>query len=250
MKEDLYRDFAEVYDLFYQHMEDVEFYINICKKYGEPVLELACGTGRVLIPLAKAGLKVIGLDISDSMLKVLESKLSGLNKEIREKISFLKGDAREFSLDERFNTIIMPFSSIVHLLNVDDALKTFKNAYRHLNDGGAFIFDVFDPNLEKISKGKRIEFDVREIDDGKVIIWEASSYDLTKQLIHSKRYVIIETGEGRKEAVWVFTIRYYFKTELELLLRMAGFKKIEVYSGINLEPYSYCKDRMVFIAEK
>jgi len=250
LREDTYADFAEVYDLFYRHDEDVKFYVSIARKCGDPVLELACGTGRVLIPIAREGFKITGLDISDSMLKVLKRKLEKEPDEVKQRIKIVKGDMRNFELGQKFKLIILPFSSIVGLLSEDDVLSTFKMVKNHLMDSGLFVFDTFIPNFEYLSKKSRTFFDVRRIDENSdLLVWEKARYDLTKNLIEVDRYVLVLEEEGLRRYKWSFVIRYWFKTELELLLKLAGFNKVHVYGGFNFEEYSYDKGRMVFIAK-
>ncbi len=248
--EDEYAPFAEIYDIFYRKTDDLEFYASMAKRFGEPVLELGCGTGRVLLHLAKKGFKITGLDSSRSMLGILEKKLRELPSDVRDRVEVVHGDMRNFKLDKMFKLIIIPFSTIVSNLSLEDGLKTFKNCYNHLENGGALVFDVFIPNFEYLSKRERRFFDIRELDDGYLILWEVANYDLTNQLIDVKRYVKILKKNSSREVVWSFRIRYWFKTELELLLKIAGFEKIEVFSGYNLEPYDYDKNPMIFIAKK
>ena len=249
-EEAVYQDFAEVYDYFYQRIEDINFYVEQAKKFGSPILELACGTGRVLLEIAKKGFAITGLDMSDAMLNILRKKLEKENENVQKNVDIVKGDMRNFALDRKFNLIIVPFSSIVHLLTLDDALKAFKCVYNHLNKDGAFIFDTFTPNLELLAKKRRVEFDIRDIDgNGTLAFWEVASYDLTNQLITVKRYGFVETDNRKKKFMWRFKIRYWFKSELELLLKLAGFGNIAVFGGFDLRPYCYESGMTLFIAK-
>ncbi|MGQ4833967.1 MAG: class I SAM-dependent methyltransferase [Candidatus Asgardarchaeia archaeon] len=248
--ESIYDTFSEIYDYFYQHTEDIEFYSRMAEKYGDPILELACGTGRVLLELAKNGFRITGLDISESMLNILRKKLEKLEESVRSNIEIVKEDMRNFDLKKTFQLIIMPFSSIVHILTVDDALKTFRRVYQHLRDTGVFIFDTFDPKLEYLIQRTRKDFDIRDVNGGKIVLWENTKYDLTNHFIFVKRYGFVKINDTKKEFIWETKLRYWFKTELELLLRMAGFNNIKTHGGFNLEPYSYEKGRIIIIASK
>ena len=248
MGDDIYRDFAEVYDYFYQHTEDIEFYVKMAKKYGSPILELGCGTGRVTLEIARNNFRITGLDSSESMLSILRKKLERESKQAKDNVKIVKGDIRDFSLGEKFNLIILPFSTVVHLLSVEDVLKAFTCVRSHLSEKGVFIFDVFNPKLEYLVKKKRIEFDIREVPNGEIVLWEVANYDLTNQFITVKRYGFVAMENSRKEFIWKTKLRYWFKTELELLLQMAGFKNIETYGGFNLEPYDYSTGKIVMIA--
>ena len=250
---DEYEDFAEIYDVFYGTLrDDIDFYCGLAEKYGDPVLELGCGTGRISIPLARRGYRVVGLDASKSMLEIFKKKLEKEPNEVRKRIEIIHADMRDFSLDKKFPLIIIPFSSIVHLTSLNDSLKAFTNAYNHLIKGGAFVFDVFIPKYEYITKRRRIEFYTRDTDEGKrLILWERAEYDLTNQLIHVDRLVeIVHPDNESKRYFWKTTLRWYTKSELELLLKLAGFNNIKVYGDFNLGEYRYEKGKMVFIAMK
>ena len=252
MKDDEYESFAEVYDLFYGFRRgDIEFYAKLAEKFGDPILELGCGTGRVLIPLARRGYRITGIDVSESMLRILKRKLEKESEDVRSRIEIIHADMREFNLKRKFRLIIIPFSSIVHLRSLDDALKTFINVFNHLSDEGAFAFDIFIPKYELISKKSRIEFYTLDIDDNrKLILWEKAKYDLTNQLIDVDRLVEIVSENYSKKYFWRYKIRWYTRSEIELLLRLAGFNNIEVYGDFSFGEYKYEKGLMVFIASK
>ena len=252
MEEDSYKSFAEIYDLFYSsRVEDIDFYAGLAERYGDPILELGCGTGRVLIPLARRGYRIVGIDNSESMLTLLRKKLEKEAKDVRKRVEIIKADMRNFSLGKEFKLIIIPFSSIVHLKTLDDALSTFTNVFNHLNNKGAFAFDVFIPSHEYIVKKSRISFYTLDIDESrKLILWERAKYDPTNQYIYVDRLVEIVSGNDSKKYFWKYTLRWYTKPEIELLLRLAGFKKIEVYGDFNFGEYGYEKGLMVFLAFK
>ncbi len=248
MGKDEYVSFAEIYDLFYHREEDIDFYSKLAETYGDPVLELGCGTGRVLLNLAKRGYRVYGLDTSESMLNVLSKKIK--NENLEGHVKYAVGDMRNFKLDEKFNLIIIPFSTITHNTSLDDLINTFKCVREHLNKGGALAFDLFVPKFEYLAEGSRNIFDIREKNGAKMVVIENAKYDLTNHLIHVKRYVRVIGSPFEGEYTWFFTIRFWFKGEIELALRLAGFNKVNVYGGFNYEEYSYDRGIMVFIAEK
>ena len=101
---------------------DVAFYVAQAQAAGSPVLELACGTGRVTIAIAEAGLRVVGLDLSPQMLARFEAKLPALPVEVRERITLVQGDMRSFDLGQRFPLVIIPSPSFLQDLTVDDRL--------------------------------------------------------------------------------------------------------------------------------
>lgn len=140
---DLYQEyFAGFYDRLTDNDQyDAEIYFQQAAVSGAPILELACGTGRLLLRLARKGYPVTGLDLSPDMLKILEEKLQSQPKRVREKISYRLGDMTDFSLDERFKLVILPATSICLLKDDEQVGRLFDTAYRHLEEGGRFVFD-------------------------------------------------------------------------------------------------------------
>jgi len=143
-----YDIWADVYDLQYEgYEEDIPFYVGEAERAAPPVLELACGTGRVTIPIAQAGVDVIGLDSSPEMLAVAQRKVVQLSPEVKERIRLLEADMRDFSLDERFGLIMIPFRSFLLLLSVEHQKRALLNIHRHLRPDGHLALNIFIPDL-------------------------------------------------------------------------------------------------------
>ena len=155
--EDVYEQLlARSYDDLYRTLRDpsgdVAFYVGLAREIGGPVLELGCGTGRVLLPIAATGIACVGLDASPAMLDVLRGKQPPPNLEL------VQGRMETFALgDARFRLTISPFRALQHLLDVDSQLAALANVRRHLVAGGAFAFDVFDPKLDRIAVADEAE---------------------------------------------------------------------------------------------
>ena len=112
----LFYDFARFYDWTYEgHVEDIPFYIHLAKTYGSPILELACGTGRITIPIAKKGVTITGMDISPEMLQIAKTKLEKEPKDVQNRIQLLQKDMSNFKLNEKFNMIFIPLASFFSL---------------------------------------------------------------------------------------------------------------------------------------
>ena len=165
---------------------DIPFYLRQVKKYGDPVLELACGTGRIAIPIAERGYKITGLDISDSMLaqarkNVLEKKLN---------IRFIKADCRDFRLNQKFKVILFPFNSIAHLHTFEDIKSCFICVRKHLKRNGRFIVDMFNPRLDILMRDPKKRRPVSKYPNpygkGMVVISENNVYDRAAQISHIK----------------------------------------------------------------
>src|SRR6202022_294603 len=139
---------------------DVEFYRALARESGGPVLELGCGSGRVLLPIARAGSDCTGLDSSDAMLRELARKSPPGN------LRLVPGAMQEFDLGSRFAFIYSAFRSFQHLLTVEDQLSCLRAVRRHLAPGGLFALDVFAPKLERIVVFDEKEFEGARWRDG------------------------------------------------------------------------------------
>lgn len=150
-----YNRWADVYDLIYANNKpDISFYLEYANKKGSPILEIACGTGRVLIPLAEAGYEVWGIDSSPSMIAKAQNKVSSLPENVKKRIRLINADMRDFELDTKYRLILIPFSSILLLLTAEDQIKTLKNINECLTKDGVLIIDIFTPRYDHLAQDK------------------------------------------------------------------------------------------------
>src|SRR5258708_3162352 len=153
---DSYNLSAQHYDQVYAEkpsLEDVPFYLDLARRIGGPVLELACGTGRVLLPIARAGIAIHGVDNSLPMLNALGNNLKREAKDVRELVSVVRGDIRTFRSNTKYPLVIIPFRPLQHMFTVDDQIAALKTAAFHLEDDGLFAFDLFYPRHDLIFSG-------------------------------------------------------------------------------------------------
>ena len=127
---------------------DAEFYIEQARRWGSPVLDLGCGTGRIGIALAEQGFDVVGLDLSAPMLRIAERKREGLTAEVARRLTFVLGDMTEFTLDQTFPLIITPSRSFQFMLTPTAQRSALASMRRHLRPDGALVLELFDPRLE------------------------------------------------------------------------------------------------------
>jgi SAM-dependent methyltransferase len=200
--------------------EDIPFYINKTKEYGEPVLELACGTGRVTIPLAEKGTSIMGLDLLNTMLKEAKRK----SKEKGVKIEWIEGDMTDFNLDKKFNLILMPgcaFNSLLDLESVENCLTCVK---KHLKPNAGFIFDAFNPNLNILVRDPSQTYPNAKYQDpdgrGLVIVTESTIYDKATQISNTTLSYSLADKLISNE----LKLRIFFPQELDALLKYNGFK--------------------------
>lgn len=230
-----YRD-GYLYDLAYSQMVgDIPFYLGQARACGGPVLEIACGTGRIAIPLAKAGLDVTGLDVSEEMLTRARQKAdtSGV------KIGWVRADCRDFELNRKFRLILMPFNSLQHLYDRESLEHCLTRIRGHLETGGTFVFDVFNPDLLILTRdpGKRFPVNrfVHPETGEEVVIEERNRYDSATQLNHIAWYYSIG---GKKDAVVEeFAMRCFYPQELDELLYANGFHVQEKFGTFQGKPF-------------
>ncbi len=155
-----YVDYAEFYDRHHGFAEDIPFYLAYAEENGAPILELACGTGRILLPLAEAGHALHGLDLSENMLRVARDKIAEAGLE--DSVSLTHADMADFDLGEKgFSLAICAFRSFMHLYTQQDQRICLRRLWEHLRPGGLFVVDVYCPNLELLSRPPDGEFELR-----------------------------------------------------------------------------------------
>ena len=251
--------FAEFYDQFYDIMdrEDVGFYVDQAKQTGGPVLELGCGTGRVLIPTAREGLHVTGVDLSEHMMAVFRAKLAQESVEVQGRTQIVCADIRDFALGTQFNLVTVPFRPFQHLITVDEQMACLSAARRHLMPGGRLALDVFNPNLSRLVDENRQEveeMEPRQMADGRTVSrsYRTDFIDLDNQVLHIELIYYVTGVEGEQErTVHAFPMRYFFRYEMEHLLARAGFEVEALYGDFERSPYgSKYPGELIFVARR
>jgi len=201
------------------------------------VLELGCGTGRTLIPIARAGIECVGLDASPAMLRVLQAKAP--------EIRAVHGDMRTFDLGRRFRLVTCPFRALSHLLDVDAQLACLASVRRHLEKDGAFAFDVFDPKLAIIAQGELPESLVVTFeDDGRELRrYESVRYDTARQVLTvTFRF---EGGPPHLTGTAELQLRWFYRYEVEHLLVRAGFTDVRFFGAFDRRPWGTVEETIV-----
>lgn len=245
---------AGLYDLIWPGAEgDTEFYYNAAKGERPPILELGCGTGRITVPLACAGMKVVGIDISGKMIEEAEKKLAKTGK-ISGNIRFEKQDMRNFQLPEKFGACIIPFRSFLMLLSIKDQEDCLKCIYNHLKAEGKLIFNIFVPDLRQIVKG-RIKTDKKVINlDGQndAEYYFDSKFDRFNQTIEAAVNISYKDGKTEKtiKQKIKFNVRYIFPFEMYHLLTKCGFKVLSLYGDFDRKEFTKDSTEMIWVCEK
>jgi len=226
--------FEEIYSKYYDTLymdkdygKECDFIVEAFKRHSpfKPVkiLDVGCGTGGHLIPLARKGYEVVGIDKSEWMISVAEEKIREHNLPAR----VLVADVLDFNLDEKFDACIAMFAVINYIVQTDDLIKAFKNMRRHLKSGALFIFDYwYGPAVLTIKPSAKVK--VVEKDGVKVIRTVVPELD-TFNCVQKTNYCLIAIREGRvmDEAREVHVLRYLFPQELVHYLNEAGFKVLK-----------------------
>ena len=257
---DEYRFIAELYDhvVPYRDRPDVGFFMEAANESGEPVLEVGCGTGRVLIPTARAGIEITGLDLSPDMLEVCRGKLTAEPEEVRARVRLVEGDMRQFELGRTFRLVTLPFRPFQHLTTVEDQLACLGCIRHHLAQDGRLILDVFNPRLESLvqtSFGEELSEEPEfSMPDGRKVIrrHKIVSRDEQNQINYVELIYYVSHPDGRQERlVQAFPMRYLFRFEAEHLLARAGFEVEQLYADYDKSPYgSKHPGELIFMAGK
>lgn len=246
---------ARLYDSF-PFDADLSFYLDLAGVSGGRVLEVACGTGRVLVPLVRAGFEVTGVDASPHMLDVAREKLATWGAGAATRAQLVEGDMRSFTLDAEFDLALLPARSFAYLTERSDQLAALRSIARHLRPGGLFALDLLNPGLEWLAQppgSLRNDLTHEVVERGVVVTRTETtvSTDLAAQVrvIRSAYEIIPRDGAVRKRIVeWPF--RYVYRFEAELLLEQAGFTVEQIYGGYEREPFTSDSTVMLVVARR
>jgi SAM-dependent methyltransferase len=252
----LHRDFARFYDWTYEGLtEDIPFYLKAARDYGSPLLELACGTGRLTIPLAQAGFTITGLDLSPEMLAIARHKLDREPPEVRARLRLVQDDMCHFCLDEQFGLAFIPQSSLFHVHANEARVSCLSGMREHLAPGGAAIIDLSAADLmanqavgETVVVGSGVSAATgkmtRELNTKLAL-------DREQQRVTCEHIYIEEEPDGAEHR-YTFVGDYAWLTESQTrdLLRAAGFGEASVFGGHDWRPFTDDAPRMIFLARK
>lgn len=238
-----YQDYAEYYDQYTDFDVDVAFYRAYAEANGPRTLELACGTGRVLVPLAESGIAIDGLDFSENMLARCREKLAA--RDLLGESGLFLSDMADFDLPfQAYGLIYVPVRSFMHLYSQEAQLGCLACVYRHLRPGGLFIVDVYSPSYRQLAQTPDAPFKVRkrfDLPSGNCAVRSDRfvSNDPVAQVQHCEIRFQETTPDGTlvRERVLPMDTRYTFRYELELLLEKVGFRVTDVSRDYEKQPF-------------
>jgi SAM-dependent methyltransferase len=246
---------AELYDAF-PFSADLPLYLELAAEQGGRVLELCCGTGRVLVALARAGHAATGVDASEPMLAIARRKLDAAGPVVAERVRLVVGDVRELDLAASFDLALIPTNSFAHLQDRADQLRALDRAVAHLRPGGLLALDLFNPSPAWVARDEgSLWQDVFHHDPER-----GATVARTETVVSTDREAQVRTIRSAYEIVdrdgivtrrfveW--PLRYTFRFEAEHLLERAGLRIEALHGGHAAEPFHAESRRMVFVARR
>lgn len=227
-------DHPELYDrLFPVEPHCVQFYSELARNHGAAVLELACGTGQLTVPVAGLGCPVAGIDNSPAMIEAAKQRAAAAGVAV----AFSLADMRQFDLDRKFSLIFVARSSLLHLTTTKDLQACLDAVRRHLSDDGVFAFDIFNPDVARLSRTKSV------MSVGGLTVEETSGYDAATQVNHS-------TWSIESQGTFPLHLRVIFPQELPLLVRSSGLDIQNLFGDFDRSPFSSESPRQIIVCGK
>lgn len=250
--EDAYADIVHLYDLEHADFtDDIEFLLELAEIGNGPILELGCGTGRVLFPLSEAGHSVVGIDSSEAMLAIAESR-----RPLESGVRLIRGDMAE--LDDvpggPFGLIIASLNSIMHLTTQDQQRAMISSAWRCLESDGRLVIDTLNPSVGQLNhllNTTHLEGSWFTADGTLIDKWGYRRTGGDSQVIDTLIwYDQTEVDGAYSRTRTRFDLRYVHQSELALMLEVAGFRHVDWYSSYELDPWDAESDRIIAVAHK
>jgi RimJ/RimL family protein N-acetyltransferase/SAM-dependent methyltransferase len=228
-----------------QRQNELAFYRRLAKQYGEPALELGCGTGQLTLALAADGIDVMGLDLSEAMLA--QARRTAAERQVG--VEWRHGDCRDFMIDRQFGFVFFPANSLLHLLDWRDLQSCLAQVRAHLKPGGAFAFEIFNPSLAMLTRDPSRCYLVGTYPDpdghGSVTVTENNVYDNAAQINHLRWYYRIE-GHS-EETTAQLDLRMLFPQEIEALLHYNGFDLCARYGDYDGSAFTSLSARQLIV---
>jgi SAM-dependent methyltransferase len=251
---------AKHYDAAYTSkldLVDLPFYLDQARRSRGPILEIGCGTGRILLPIARHGFEIHGVDNSSPMLCVLKTHLAGEPLEVLTKVHLHKGDMRSLRLKKKFPLVILLFRPLHHMFTLKDQLRALKTAAFHLDRRGTLAFDVFYPKFDAmaIGIGQEVEeLEWSESGDPVRVVRRFFRKDSVDKIHQKFNFTFIfrsyEGGRLVREESEPFALSYYTYPHLEALFQMAGLEIAKEYGSFAKTPLDNTADQMIFLLRR
>jgi SAM-dependent methyltransferase len=242
-----YEDPAYYAKTYKDRRHDIDYYVRLARQSKGPVLEYGVGNGRIALHVARAGVELYGVDLSQPMLDDFEQRLKLEPKQVRGRVSLHQGDMRTFELGKRVPLVYAPFNCFLHLYTRQDVEAFFTRVKAHLAPGGRFVFDFSVPHGEDLSRDPERSYGspkIRHPTTGELVKYaERFEYDRLRQLLLI--WMEFEPEEGGKPWKVPLTHRQFFPREVEALLHYNGFSEIFFTADFTDQPADQWVDSMV-----
>jgi SAM-dependent methyltransferase len=231
---------TEIYDAWAEHLiagspveGDAEFYVEQARRWGGPVLDVGCGTGRIGIALAEQEVDVVGLDLSAPMLRIAERKRAWLTAEVARRLTFVLADMTDFTLDQTFPLIITPARSFQFMLTPTAQRAALASMRRHLRLEGALVLDLFDPRLDWCVPGPDANEPSRQATirnpvtglNVRIEVIERTPDPMRQVIDEVWRYTELdESGRQVRTTTERLVLRWTLRSELRHLAELEGFE--------------------------
>jgi len=240
----------ELYDRVFEHFtDDLAFWLDEAKSAGGLVLEVACGTGRVLLHLLAQGIDADGIDLHAPMLDRLRAKAAARNLSAH----VTQADMRDFTMPRRYRRVFLAFNGFAHCEEIDDQLSCLRCCREHLEPGGALVIHMSYPSQSYWlgPDGERVlEAELPNEQSGKTRMWDTRTKHRVTQRQDS--FTEIEETDAAGAVVrtdgFAVTQRWVYRFELELLFHTAGFARWDIRGGFAREPLERDDQQMLAFA--
>lgn len=251
--EDPYAGIAAYYDLEHaEYRDDLDLYLNLALVTGDPVLELGCGSGRLLVPLAEAGHRVTGLDRSRAMLDRAQRSLS--DSGLSDHVLLHLGTMVEADLAPGgpFGIVIVALNGLLHLPTATEQRAALAAVRRALDPRGQLVLDLFNPTPDALrALDHTLDHEGTWLDGGDRIDKFAArrTFPSTQTIVTELWFDRIAHDGAVRRSATSYPMRYVFPAELELMLELTGFVEWQLYGSYELDPFDETSDRLIATAE-
>jgi SAM-dependent methyltransferase len=229
---------------------DVAFYVELARGCGGPALEVACGTGRVAWEIARAGVDVVGFDLSRAMLACAEAKRASMPGDVARRATFFHADMTAFDAGLRFPLVVVPFRAFQVLLTTEAQRRALACMREHMTDDGRLVIDVFDPRLEFLTSEEQpwTERTHHDTERGTTVeTWITNrSFDVIRQRLHEEWHIVERGADGEvvREETDTLDLRWGFRHEMRHLFELCGLAVEAEYSDFLRSPPDYAKEQV------